>query len=131
MGIYSATQPEPATSDAGRRKGTDMTIDLPRPIAAYFEADGSDGDAVADCFTEQAVVKDERRTHVGRPAIAQWKAESSARYSYTSAPFAVEDRDGRTVVTAHLTGNFPGSPVDLTYVLVLDGDRIGSLEIAP
>jgi hypothetical protein len=32
-------------------------------------------------------------------------------------------------VTGHVSGNFPGSPVDLRYAFVLDGERIARLEI--
>ena len=37
----------------------------------------------------------------------------------------------RTVVTAHVRGDFPGSPLDLRYFFVLEGDRIAELEIEP
>jgi hypothetical protein len=33
------------------------------------------------------------------------------------------------VVTAHVAGDFPGSPIDLRYAFVLAGDRIARLEI--
>ena len=33
------------------------------------------------------------------------------------------------VVTSHLVGNFPGSPVDLRFFFKLEGDKIASLEI--
>ena len=108
-----------------------MTLALPQPIAAYFAADREGGRAVARCFTETAVVKDEGRTHRGRAAIRNWKEEASARYQYTSEPFACERRDGAVVVTSRLTGTFPGSPVDLRFFFVLEGDRIASLEILP
>ena len=106
-----------------------MTIELPKPIAAYFAADSSDGHAITDCFTRQAVVKDEGHSHIGHAAIRKWKAESSVKYKYTSEPFAVEDRNGKTIVISHLVGDFPGSPIDLRYFFVLMGDKIGSLEI--
>ena len=50
-------------------------LNLPEPIAAYFQADRQDPDAVARCFTAQAVVKDENRTHTGLAAIRAWKAK--------------------------------------------------------
>lgn len=108
-----------------------MPITLPGPITAYFAADQSDGDAVALCFTEDAIVMDERRTHMGRDAIRRWKTEASAKFSYTADPLAVSEEDGRTVVTAHVAGDFPGSPVDLRYAFVLEGEKIARLEIAP
>ena len=106
-------------------------LKLPEPIAAYFNADRLDSEAVAGCFTKQAVVKDEGHTHSGPAAIRAWKTKTSAKYSYTSEPFAVEQKDGRYVVTSRLTGNFPGSPVDLRFVFQLERGKIAFLEITP
>jgi hypothetical protein len=106
-------------------------LKLPEPIAAYFNADKRDGEAVARCFAKQAVVKDEGQTHSGLPAIKAWKTEASAKYSYISEPFAVEQKEGRYIVTSRLTGNFPGSPVDLRFVFRLERGKIAHLEIAP
>lgn len=106
-----------------------MTLDLPTPVANYFSADKSDSEAVAQCFTENAVVKDEGHTFKGRAAIRQWKADASAKYQYTSEPFVCERRDGQVIVTSRLTGNFPGSPVNLRFCFRLEGDNIESLEI--
>src|SRR5258708_36999578 len=102
---------------------------LPESIAAYCAADKRDGEAVARCFTKGAVVKDEGHPHSGLAAIKAWKAAASAKYSYTSAPFAMEHKDGRTIVTSRLTGNFPGSPVDLRYAFRLERGKIALLEI--
>src|SRR5262245_38366974 len=108
-----------------------MTLNLPKPITAYFDADRGNSEAVAQCFTENAVVKDEGHTYRGRAAIKKWKADASAKYQYTCEPFACEVKDGKLVVTARLTGNFPGSPVDLRFFFELEGDKIASLEIIP
>jgi len=112
------------------KQGT-KSLNLPKPIAAYFAADKSDGQAVSQCFTENAVVKDEGHTHTGRAAIKRWKTEASAKYQYTSEPIACEQKDGKTVVTSHLVGNFPGSPIDLRYFFQLEADKIALLEIMP
>lgn len=108
-----------------------MPIPLPKPIAEYFAADATDGAAVARCFTPDAVVVDEKQEHRGRDAIARWKAEASMKYDYVSEPIALDDQGGTMIVTAHLTGNFPGSPVDLRYGFTLAGDAIARLEIVP
>ena len=108
-----------------------MKLQLPKAIARYFAADRADPNAVAECFTENAVVVDENHTYTGREAIRRWKESATTRYKYTSKPSACEDQGGKTVVISRLTGDFPGSPVDLRYVFELDGDRIASLEIAP
>ena len=108
-----------------------MTLNLPTPIAAYFAADTGDSETVARCFTDNAVVKDEGRTYDGLAAIKKWKSVSSAKYTYTSEPFSSEQKDGETVITSRLTGNFPGSPVNLRFFFRLEGDKIASLEIIP
>ena len=110
-----------------------MSIELAKPIADYFTADAEkdDREAVARCFTEDAVVKDEGHIYTGRVAIKQWKENATTKYQYTSEPFASEHKDGKTVTASHLVGNFPGSPVDLRYFFELDGDKIASLEIIP
>ena len=106
-----------------------VPIDLPSPIAAYFAADTSDANAVARCFSESAVVIDERREHRGRPAITRWKAEATAKYHYTSEPLAVDVSGAKVIVTARVTGDFPGSPVELKYRFTLEGASIARLEI--
>ena len=108
-----------------------MSIELSKPIAAYFAADKRDGEAIARCFTENGVVTDEGHTYRGRSAIQQWKADASAKYDYISEPFASEERDGKTIVTSRLTGNFPGSPVNLRFFFKLEGEQIAALEIIP
>lgn len=104
---------------------------LPEPIAAYLAADTRGPDDVASCFTPQGVVKDEGQTHVGRDAIKAWKARSSTLYSYTTAPFSVELIAGAHVLRCHVAGTFPGSPVDLKYIFILERGLIAQLEITP
>src|SRR5690349_18274669 len=105
-------------------------MQLPPPIAAYFTAaNGADGNNVAACFTEDAIVHDERREMRGRTAIARWADETRGKYRYRVEPTRVDQEADRTVVTAHLSGSFPGSPIDLPYRFRLAGPQIASLEI--
>jgi hypothetical protein len=108
-----------------------VRLDLPEPIAAYFAADKRDATAIARCFTNDAVVKDEGRTYTGLAAIVEWRTGVSAKYTYTSEFLAFEEKDGLAIVTSRLTGNFPGSPVDLRYRFRLERGKIVTLEIAP
>jgi hypothetical protein len=103
------------------------SLNLPKPVAAYFDADKGDSESFSQCFTEVAVVKDEGHTYQGRAAIKQWKAEATRKYQYTSEPFACEE----IVVTSQLAGNFPGSPVNLRFFFELEGDKIAALDIIP
>lgn len=108
-----------------------MMIKLPPSIQAYFDADNARSpDAVAAAFIDDAVVRDAGETRVGRGSIRRWKVETDKKYSYTLAePFFIMTENGRTQVTSHVSGDFPGSPVDLRYFFVLKGDNIADLEI--
>ena len=106
-------------------------IELPPPVAAYFAADTIGAEAVAQCFTDSAVVIDERQEYRGRTAIARWKAEASANFRYSVERLGVHVSGDQTTVTGRVTGDFPGSPVDLQYRFTLEGDKIARLEIAP
>ena len=106
-------------------------IDVPPPVAAYFAADTTGAEAVAQCFTDGAVVIDERQEHRGRIAIARWKAEASAKFRYSVERLGVHVSGDQATVTGRVTGDFPGSPVELQYHFTLEGDKIARLEIAP
>jgi hypothetical protein len=107
------------------------TTKLPGPVAAYVDgANAQDAHAVAACFSEDAVVRDEGRERQGLNAIRDWAEEVSAKYRPNVDVVDVAERDGRTIVTGRVSGNFPGSPIDLHYAFVLQGEKIGRLEIA-
>jgi ketosteroid isomerase-like protein len=107
-----------------------MSIYLPTPIAIYIAAENrGDTEALAQCFADHAVVRDEGQTIEGLAAIKRWKAETKRKYQHTVEPLACAQQDDTTIVTNRLTGNFPGSPIDLKFIFGLDGDKITSLEI--
>lgn len=107
-----------------------MTNKLPKAIEAYFEADRTGSpDAVAATFTENGSVKDKGKTHRGRDAIQEWMAEVAQLYTYTAEPFFIGTENGKTQVTAHVSGTFPGSPIDLRFFFVLAGDKVAELEV--
>lgn len=104
-------------------------LNLPDPVAAYFAAERQSPETLAACFTAQALVKDEGHTYAGRDAIKEWKAAASAKYHYTNEPFALEQKDGSHIVSSHVVGDFPGSPVDLRYHFRLERGLIALLEV--
>ncbi len=107
-----------------------MQIPMPRPVQLYFQSEAFDDTVrVADCFTADAVVTDERRTHQGLDAIRAWKAESKAAAKYSVTPVSAEPDGARVLVVGRVEGDFPGSPVMLRYRFNLEGDRISALEI--
>ena len=107
-----------------------MSVNLPTPIAIYIAAaNRGDTAALAECFAADAVVRDEGKTIEGLAAIKKWMTETKQKYQHTMEPLASTQKDGKTIVTNRLTGNFPGSPIELEFVFTLDREKIAALEI--
>jgi len=107
-----------------------MKPDLPSVIESYFAAgNANDAARIAAHFTADARVKDEGRWRAGVAEIEDWAREARAKYQYTATPLAIEEDGDARIVTAHLVGNFPGSPVDLRYRFELAEGKIARLEI--
>ena len=103
---------------------------MPPSVASFFAASNrADITMVERCFTDDAVVHDEDGAHRGHKAIRPWLREAQRRYAFTAEPLAVVEEGPAVNVRARVSGNFPGSPVELTYVFRLTGGRIELLEI--
>jgi hypothetical protein len=63
-----------------------------------------------------------------RSKVLPRSSEAGEKYHHTVEPLSVTERDGKTVVTAKVSGNFPGR-VNLDHIFELHGDKIVSLEI--
>jgi hypothetical protein len=81
-------------------------------------------------FAPDVVVEDDGRTHVGIDAVRAWR-RSVPGVTYDVRGVA-DTSDGSHVVTAEISGDFPGSPVLLGFVFTFDDEgRISRLVIAP
>jgi hypothetical protein len=106
------------------------TTRLAPPITTYVAAaNAQDVDAVTACFSQGAVVHDEKRERRGIAAIRKWAEEVSEKYHPTVEALDVAETNGRTILTGKVSGNFPGSPIELRYAFTLNGGKIERLEI--
>lgn len=107
-----------------------MSLSLPDAITTYFSiSNGANNTHLGDCFTQDACVLDEGETHCGRTAIQAWLRATRANIEYSVEPISVSQQGNTMVVTATVTGNFPGSPVQLDHTFQLADMQIQSLEI--
>ena len=104
---------------------------LPAAVASYFTHATTDPEALARCFSEDALVIDERQEHRGRAAIAAWNASVTEKLSFTTEVLGVEEDSAHTTVRARVAGTFPGSPIELRFRFTLKDDLIARLEIGP
>ena len=109
-----------------------MVSNLPSIVARFVDASNArDLDSFVACFAADAVVEDEGRTHNGIDEVREWKQETENRFTYTIEPIDLDQRNGQTILTATLAGNFPGSPVDLEYEFTIIEGAIKALRIHP
>lgn len=106
-----------------------MTPASPNVIAEFFRATNTrDFNDFLSLFTPDAHVNDEANDHYGAE-IATWIDQATAATKPTADITSVEAAGDRFVVTANLSGNFPGSPVVLRYYFMLRNGRIAKLLI--
>ena len=79
--------------------------------------------------SQQSVQRRAKRRVSSDPPAFCWKTEATAKYHYTSEPIAVDFLGADVTVIARVTGEFPGSPIELRYRFTLEGDKIARLEI--
>ena len=109
-----------------------MKINVPGPVATYLAAEKTkDSERLGECFREDAIVRDEGREHRGVAAIKAWHREANANFRYVVEPLDASVGGPAVVVRARVTGDFPGSPVELRFNFTVSEDQIASLEVAP
>ena len=103
-------------------------MNLPNVVAELVKAQNNfDSAAYANCFTETALVFDEGKTHTGRKEIEHWIDKANKEYEATMKPIDYSESE-RTLKT-EVSGNFPGSPIMMTYHYVFRYGLIQSLKI--
>lgn len=107
-----------------------MSLSLPNAISTYFAiSNAADTASIKHCFTTDASVIDEGKSHQGHAAIEAWQRAAQAVFEYSVEPLKVLYESDRVRVTANVVGNFPGSPLTLTHAFDLADDKIYALEI--
>jgi SnoaL-like domain len=112
--------------------GLGMLAGLPDVVRHYFELDPRDVDGFVALFSDEAIVVDEGKTYQGPGEIRAWRTGPAIKYTYATELLDQEGRSGdRYLVTARLTGDFPGETVDLRCDFAVTSDLISRLVIAP
>jgi hypothetical protein len=109
-----------------------MNIELPAPIASFFQAHNSGRtDNFLALFTADAVVADEGHEYRG-DAIKTWIDDAVAKYHPLHAEVTgLVPSGSQTVAATEVSGTFPGSPIELRYRFTLREGKIAALSIAP
>ena len=104
-------------------------MNLPQVIANLVKAQNNqDSVAYANNFSETAIVFDEGKTHKGKIEIQEWIADANKKYQTVMKPIEFTPADTTSVLTAEISGSFPGSPAVLNYHFELKDGLIHSLK---
>jgi len=109
---------------------TNNTIELPAVVNDLItNQNNHDAGLLALCFDEAAEVFDEGGHYIGRQAIKAWNEDVTRKYKMQLAPLGFKQLDSKIILMVKVSGNFPGSPIQLYYHLVVENDLITHLSI--
>jgi len=107
-----------------------MSVDLPKPIADYVEANARlDIDGMLKPFQRDAVFIDNGKHFEGQAAIRQLLEEEVIPVKAIFTPDTARAEGDHVVLEGPAHGNFPGSPLRFTYRFTLSGGAIETLEV--
>lgn len=106
-----------------------MSVDLPKPIADYVEANARlDIVGMLKPFQSNAVFIDNGKHFEGQAAIRQLFEHEVIPVKAIFTPDTVREENGDVVVEGPAHGTFPGSPLRFTYRFTLVQGAIKTLE---
>lgn len=107
-----------------------MSMDLPKPIADYVEANARlDIDGMLQPFQHDAVFIDNGKHFEGHAAIRQLLEEEVVPVKAIFTPDTAREEDGDVFVEGPAYGDFPGSPLRFTYRFTLVEGAVKTLEV--
>ena len=98
-------------------------MNLPKVIEDLVQAQNNlDNVAFANCFSETGEMIDEGKLFKGRAAIEHLIAETNEKYKSVMKPLEYTGNGTSSVLSAEVSGTFPGSPAVLKFHLdIIDG----------
>lgn len=97
---------------------------LPKVVEDLVQAQNNfDNVAFAACFSETGEMLDEGKLYKGRVAIQDLTAETNEKYQSVMKPLDYTENGTSSVLSAEVSGTFPGSPLVLKFHFeIIDGE---------
>lgn len=106
------------------------SIPLPQPVATFYHAsDVYNDDLLASCFAEDAMLVDEGEEYRGPKAVSRHIMSANRDAKVVTDITNCIEKNGETIVTAIISGNFSGSPIPLDFHFIIKSDKIKTLSI--
>ena len=105
-------------------------MDLPIILKNLLQAqENFDSISYSECFSDDAMVFDEGKTHKGKDEIKNWNEKTNEEYKTKLEAIDVFNEGQITVLSTKVSGTFDGSPIVLKYNFEIKNDKISSLKI--
>lgn len=107
---------------------------IPKPIATFIEATNKhSSDEFLAVIADKAVINDEGHDYRGIAEIKKWSDEKLIGAKVTLEPIKTIERNGNTIVTAKVDGNFDKTglpnPFVLDFYFTIDSNKVVGLSI--
>ena len=105
-------------------------INLPKVILQLINSQNEyNSFEFAENFADTAIVHDESKEHHGKAEIKQWNEETNEKYKTQLKPIDFSSTEKESILTTMVSGNFPGSPIQLKYHFIIKDEKIRQLSI--
>lgn len=105
-------------------------MEIPQLVAKFIETQNTyDSEAYTECFSKSATVHDEGKVHTGKEEIRAWIEDANERYRSVMKPLRYDESGSSGMLTAEVSGTFPGSPIVLKFHMGLKDGLIESLNV--
>jgi hypothetical protein len=108
-------------------------LHIKKPISDFVKAiNEHNTDGFLALFTDNAVITDEGNEYQGIATIKEWNAEKNIGANITLNPIGITERNGKTILTAEVDGNFDKTGLPDPFLMDLyftrDENLISALE---
>lgn len=105
-------------------------MNLPKVVTDFINAQNNfDSEASANCFSENGIMLEEGKPYTGRVAIQGVLEETNEKYQSVMKPLNYIEDGASIVLSAEVSGTFPGSPAVLQFHFTLKNNLIDYLKV--
>lgn len=112
------------------KKNIQTVSNLPTVVTDFINAQNNfDSKASANCFSENGIMLEEGKPYSGRVEIQSLLEETNEKYQSVMKPLKYNEGGTSSVLSAEVSGTFPGSPAVLQFYFTLKNNLIDYLKV--
>jgi hypothetical protein len=105
-------------------------MNLPKVVSDFVNGQNNfDSEASANCFSVNGIMLEEGKPYTGRVEIQGLLEETNEKYQSVMKPLEFIEDGTSSVLSAEVSGTFPGSPAVLKFHFTLNNNLIDYLKV--